>query len=237
MVLVVASLVMSYASLTLGSTITYQTSSGATEASDGNAVDAQAIFTTSLNTLTITLNNLEVDQRTVGQNISDLFFTLGSSATSGSITSSGGNLINVNSGGTTSSAGTASSTGWVLSYSSSTGFHLNGLGTAANTPAYTILGLPGTGGIYDNANSSIAGNGPHNPFLDGSASFTLSILGITADTTVTSAIFSFGTTSGDNVTGNRVPNVSVPDGGATAALLGAAIFSMNLFRRKLFASK
>lgn len=210
-------------------TVTYQTASGATE-SGGNAVAASAVFTTSANTLSITLNNLIVDQTTVAQNISDIYFTLNNQATSGSISSSGGSLINVLGNGTTTSGGTASSTGWVLSYSSGTGFHLNGLG-AANSPAYTIIGAPGTGGVYDNANSSIAGNGPHNPFLDQSATFTLSILGLTTDTTVTSATFSFGTTTGDDVPGT--PHRSVPDGGATALLLGAALMGLGMVKRRV----
>jgi hypothetical protein len=210
-------------------TITYQTASTAKD-SAGDAVSAEAIFTTSQNTLTITLVNLLVDQKDVGQNISDLYFTLGSSATSASSWTSSGNLINVAGDGTTTSVGT-DSTGWLLSYSSSAGFHLDGLNGAANTPSYTILGAPGAGGVYDNANNSITGNGPHNPFLYESATFTLTIAGITADTTITGATFSFGTTSGDDVPG--IPHTSVPDGGATALLLGAALTGLSIIKRRI----
>ena len=211
-------------------TINYQTAAGATE-SGGNAVNASATFTTSANTLTISLANLLVNPTTVAQNISDLYFTLGSTATSGSISSSGGNLITVLGDGTTTSSGVASSTGWILSYAAATGFHLDALNGAVNTPAYTILGAPGAGGIYSNAGGSIAGNGPHNPFLNQSATFTLFIAGITADTTVTSATFSFGTTSGDNVPG--IPHTNVPDNGSTVMLLGASLVGIGLFRRTL----
>lgn len=212
-------------------TISYQTASGATEIG-GNQVSAQAIFTTGANTLNITLNNLVVNPKTVAQNISDLYFTLDGGSTSGiSINSSGGNLVQVNSDGTTTSKGAASSTGWDFSYdASSGGFHLNGLG-ATYSPAYTILGAPGSGGTYNNANDSITehknGSSPHNPFLDQSAVFSLSIPGLTADTTVTSATFSFGTGSD-----NDVPGTPVPDGGTTLLLLGAALTGLGVIKRR-----
>jgi hypothetical protein len=47
------------------------------------------------------------------------------------------------------------------------GIALNGA-----TPAHTIIGPAGSGG-YTNADGSIAGNGPHNPSLDRTATFTL----------------------------------------------------------------
>ena len=40
---------------------------------------------------------------------------------------------------------------------------------------------------------SVDGNGPHDPFVTGSATFLLLIPGVTADTTVTGATFRFGT--------------------------------------------
>ena len=226
-------LALFWVSVASANSYTFATASGATE-SGGNAVDASATFTTSANTVTISVDNLIVNQTTVAQNISDLFFTLGgtgSSANSGTIGSSGGNLVNIDGSGTPTSGGVASSTGWVFSFSAGTGFHLNGLG-AANTPAYTILGAPNGSGIYSAANGSIAGNGPHNPFLDQIATFTLSIAGLTADTTITSATLSFGTTSGDNVTTTTTTNkTSVPDNGVTLVMLGAALVGLGLFRR------
>ena len=74
-------------------------------------------------------------------------------------------------------------------------------------PAHLIIGPPG-GPTYSNANGSIAGNKPHNPFLNESATFTITGTGITADTTITSATFSFGTTSGVDVDGVATPEPS-----------------------------
>jgi len=139
-------------------------------------------------------------QKDVGQSISDLFFTVtGASITGASLSSSSGQEITV-AGNKTFTLGSTVSTGWALTTPSPTGtVLLNGLAGAANTPAHTIIGPP-TGTTYPNANGSIAGNGPHNPFLNQTAMFTIAT-GTTNSVVVTGATFSFGTTAGDNVTG------------------------------------
>jgi VPDSG-CTERM motif len=101
-------------------------------------------------------------------------------------------------------------------------------------PSGLIIGPPNGSGVYATANSSIAGNGPHNPFLNQVATFTLNVPGVNVDSSVNGATFSFGTTAGDNVPGivGRPPQ-SIPDGGTTALLLGAALSGLGLIRRKL----
>ena len=64
-------------------------------------------------------------------------------------------------------------------------------------PTDLIIGPPG-GATYSNANSSIAGNGPHNPFVNQTGTFVVTVAGVTAATNITSATFSFGTTQGDS---------------------------------------
>jgi hypothetical protein len=76
-------------------------------------------------------------------------------------------------------------------------------------PSQTIIGP----GPYTSANGSLSGNDPHNPFINQTATFTLVATGVTDSTTVTSAIFSFNTTAGDNVTG--VPGGGGKGGGDT----------------------
>jgi hypothetical protein len=49
-----------------------------------------------------------------------------------------------------------------------------------------------TGTTYPNANASIT-NGMFSPYVDGPATFTLALSGVTAATTINSATFSFGT--------------------------------------------
>jgi len=185
--------------------VTFVTPTGSTE-SGGNAVNAEATFTTSTDTVSVTLTNLLVNPKTVAQNLSDLFFTTNNeSLTSGTLASSSGQEVTVKSDGSTDLGGTVA-TGWVLSFDSSTGFHLNDLaGPGHAGPAHTIIGAPDAFGVYSHANPSIAGNGPHNPFLNQTATFTVSIAGVTSATKITSATFSFGTAAGNNVTGAAVP--------------------------------
>jgi len=184
---------------------TFSTPTGST--AGGQPVSATATFTLNsvADTIHIDVINNTVNPKSVVQNVSDLFFTLTGPALTGSLTGSNGNTMFVNDDGTTSPGSSNVSTGWLLDQTnSSTGLHLNGLGGAANQPAFTILGKPDASGVYSNANSSIAGNDPHNPFLVGTVGFDISVAGLTAGQTVTGVIFSFGTTAGTNVPANNV---------------------------------
>ena len=210
---------------------TFSTPAGSTDAA-GDPVSASATFTTGANSLTITLSNLLANQKDAGQLVSDLFFTLdaaNSSITAGQRVGTA-DLINIDGSGNVSSAGSNQDIKWLFSLSSGT-FHLDGLsgGPSSLTPAGLIIGPAGPGGVYSNANGSIAANGPHNPFADQTATFNLTINGISADTIVTGATFSFGTKPGDNVPGGG----SVPDSGSTLMLLGAALGSVEVLRRLL----
>jgi hypothetical protein len=210
---------------------TFSTAAGAKE-SGGLPVSATATFTESANTLTITLTNLLANPTSVAQAISDLFFTVANGTLSGAtLKSSTANFINIAANKTFSSAGSGS-TGFVFTTQTSTTGLLDVLaGPGHAGPAHLIIGPPGGGGTYSNANGSIAGNRPHNPFINQTATFTISGSGITANTTVTAATFSFGTTPGNNVPGN--PNV-VPEPSTMAiAGLGALGFMGYGLRRRL----
>jgi hypothetical protein len=218
--------VMAVCLLALGANatlMTFTTPTGATE-SGGNPVDASAIFATSTDTVTITLNNLLANPKTVAQLISDISFGLSSGQTAGTLASSSGTPRFVAGDGTWT-PGATGSTGWGVDAGT---LHLTALGFVG--PAGLILGPPDVSGVYANANNSIAGNGPHNPFLGLSATFVLNVPGVDADTTINDVQFSFGTTPG-----NYVPSTppGVPDGGTTLALLGVALSGLGLLRRKL----
>lgn len=195
-------------------TVTYDTPAGST--TSGGAVDASATFVTGDGTLSITLTDLQANPTDVAQLISDLSFVLSNGATSGTIVSSAGQEVTIATNGTPT-LGAVVATGWGLN-STATGLQLDALGVFTS-PTHLIIGPPDGTGIYSNANGSIAGNGPHNPFLNGSATFLLDIAGVTADTTISSATFSFGTTEGADLVPGTTGTTSVPEPGSLALLL------------------
>src|SRR3974390_1307383 len=167
--------------------------------SDG-ALAASATFTTGAGTLSITLSNtLTVSQIvSAGQALSDLQFTLSNPfGTIGTLTASG-QLANIGAGGTVTNGPGApvrrigqgppppGGSGTFATLGTST-IVLEAIG--GGQPSQMILP---SGGPFTNGNASIT-DGKFSPFVDGPVTIVLALSGVTANTTVLGARFSFGT--------------------------------------------
>lgn len=175
-------------------------------------------------TVTITLNNNLTNAQVLAitNNISAVYFQvsgynlaavgLSSSNSAASTTIAGG-------GGAATLGAGFNPTGWAAGHSGSTVtvcvICAYGINANPPQPAHTITGGSGTG-TYANANGSIAGNGPHNPFLVGTVVFTLTVPGVTVNSTFSNVVVQFGTTA-------TPPTTSVVPEPASMFLLGTGL--------------
>ncbi len=205
-VILAAAFLLVSAQISLADTLTFVTPAGSAFTNTG-PVSAQATVTTGNGIVTVNLTNLITNQVDVGQAISDFSINLSGSNLDLTSSSSSGTQLYVD------SVGSVSQVGPVTDFLPSSGYTLAGNTLSINwlgsgNPAYTILGPASSNGSYDYANGSIAGNPAHNPFLNGVVTFTFSITGVTSNTNLSGAVFSFGTQAGNNISGDPVPEPS-----------------------------
>ena len=139
---------------------------------DGLPVSATAQFTTAPGTITLALTNNISNPRSIIQAISDIFFTASGVTGGGGLKTPTANLVTIGS----DSSPLVGNPQWLLTNTSGNNYHLDVLAGPATGPATLIIGP----GPYTNANGSISGNNPHNPFINTSATWTLVFAGATA---------------------------------------------------------
>ena len=184
------------------------------DSADG-PLSAQAIFTTSNGQITITLSNELAASvfRSPGQAVSDLSFSLsnslgtlgafGAAGQFGDISHDKNTLGLVKYVSTDDSTGNSTPVRWFAngSLDPSAGFiKLETIG--GGQPSQMIAPTIADGGTYTNANKGLAN---FNSFVIGPATFTIAFSGITADTTVSSVSFSFGTSPDYFLDGTKLP--------------------------------
>jgi len=220
------------------SMIVFTTATGAS--AGGGPVSAEADITIGAGTVTVVLKNLTVNPTDVAQNLSDFLITFNNTVGAPTLTSSTSSFRNVADNGTFSDVPGTVPTGWIVPAGevTSMGWKTTDLGGAG--PENTIIGAPGPGNVYSNANGSIAGNDAHNPFLNQTATFNFSASGLTASTNVSSFTFSFGTVNHVEVPGFRSdvgPTVPEPSVLALSALGLFAFGTVTGLRRRFRAAK
>ena len=200
---------------------------------DGHPVDVVAVFTTGTDSITVLVDNLQDNPKSVVQNLSGLRFTVSTGQTAGILDSSLGVPRWVAEDGTYTD-GAAGSTGWELA-TIGPAMYLHVLETAV-TPAHLIIGPPDPDpdalDKYTLANGSIAGNKPHNPFLGETATFMLTVPGVTDASLITEATFEFGTSPGSNVTVVPEPIDPLPEPATMSLMVIGAVAMLRRKRQK-----
>jgi hypothetical protein len=176
----------------------FTTATGAINPLTGTPVSGTADFNLTGTTLTLTLSNTITGIGSAGQLLTGLTFTL-SDGSGVSLSSQTGDLVQVNSDKTFTDLGTGA-LGWGFGSPGTNTFEVcmicTGGVSSGVTPAEGILGPVSGDGKYDSANNSITGNGPHNPFVNGTGTYDFTV---PTGVTVSDVSFQFGTTPGGTI--------------------------------------
>jgi hypothetical protein len=206
----------------------YNTAGGST--AGGQPVNATATFTITAGHVEILLTNLLSNPKSDIQTLNGIQFTLSSGQTVGSNFTSSALHRQIDSNAPNPTGWHdvgVSSTNWNLNNGVSGGIELTSIGNSGGSP--TLIGGPDVAtNAYLAAGGSIAGSGPHNPFLAGTATYELDISGLQANASISSMRFEFGTAGGTNVTGMLTPSVPEP---STVIMTSLGLGALGLVQR------
>ena len=214
-------------------TITYVTPAGSTFNTGGVLLpeDFSVTITTAANSITVALTNNESNPTADTQAIAGLSFVLDAfDSNAPSLPSTPpqgtGNLITISSNTVAALPdNTDKINHWQVGGSASGSTTTISMDVfSGGKPNDLVIGSA-PGNIYSNANPSVTG---HNPFIQKTATFIISLSGVTGSTNVTSATFSVGTTSGQLLS----TVVAAPEPGTWMLISLALPFGAYLKRRR-----
>lgn len=207
-------------------------------------VSSLAAFTATGNTLFVTLTNLTEDPKDIADVLTRIQFTLsnGLTFTPGDALNSVEGVERTIASNNTFTDNPVSGTmtipnkaNWALQQAGSA-YRLTRVGSGVGQVDYGIIGPP-TGSVYT-ANSSVAGNGPHNPFLFGTATFELTVQGLNnpvVDYSITGVTFLYGSGPENPVNGFKTGAVPEPSSVLMGGMALAALAGFSRLRRGLSA--
>ena len=207
----------------------YITPAGASD-SDGS-VDASASIVAGNGTVTVTLTDLLQNPLSSGETLSGIKFTVSGATATATLASSAGLTSTIKANGTyTPGVFTDPLSHW----GAQNDVNLSTIGIVGHMPDDLIVGPDSAGGFTGAGRYTHANGGFDNfdPYVLGSATFTVDVAGVTSGSTLSAVTFEFGTVP-EFVTGALVS--VVPEPAAYGALAGVGLLLVSLgsqFRRQ-----